>query len=299
MAVLDILLIGGSGFVSGTLARQALAQGHRVWALSRGQRPLPAGVKALVADRRDPDAFAAALDGAGRNWDLAVDCIGYQPEDARQDLDIVAPKVAHLIFISTDFVFDPDTRLFPQPEAALSYATQGYGFKKRQCEEIFLAAEKTPHWTAVRPCHIYGPGSLLGCLPRHGRDPELINRLRQGQRLALVGGGHFLQQPILAADLATLILSLAGNTAAYGRIFNAAGPDVVESRRYYTLIADILGVDLQIEEIPVDHHLAQEPGSAPFLCHRTYALDSLRQSGATLPATPLAQGLRLHIDSLA
>ena len=30
-------------------------------------------------------------------------------------------------------------------------------------------------WTILRPCHIYGPGSQLGCLPLHGRDPKLID----------------------------------------------------------------------------------------------------------------------------
>lgn len=45
---MKILTLGGSGFVSGTLARLALAQGHQVWTVTRGQRPLPAGVKGLI-----------------------------------------------------------------------------------------------------------------------------------------------------------------------------------------------------------------------------------------------------------
>jgi len=299
MSVLNILLIGGSGFVSGTLARTALAQGHRVWVVSRGQRPVPEGAVPLAADRHDADAFAKALDAADCTWDLAVDCIGYEPGDARQDLEVIGPRVGHLVFISTDFVFDPAARRFPQPEESSSYAAAGYGFKKRQCEEILLEADGRLPWTVVRPCHIYGPGSRLGCLPRHGRDPDLLDRLRRGEPLALVGGGYFLQQPILAADLAALILSLAGNEAAVGGIFNAAGPDVVESRHYYRIIADLLGVDLRIDEIPVDRHLLDEPGSGPFLCHRVYDLGRLRQSGAAVPATPLAEGLRLHVESLS
>lgn len=70
----NVLVLGGSGFVSGALARQALARGCRVWTLTRGQRPLPQGAAGLCADRKDSAAFARALAGAGVRWDLAVDC---------------------------------------------------------------------------------------------------------------------------------------------------------------------------------------------------------------------------------
>jgi 2'-hydroxyisoflavone reductase len=82
---MNVLIIGGSGFLSGTLARRALAAGHAVWCVTRGRRPLAPGVTALVADRRDPDAFAAAVRGAGVRWDLAVDCIAFEPADTAQD----------------------------------------------------------------------------------------------------------------------------------------------------------------------------------------------------------------------
>lgn len=296
---MKILVIGGSGFVSGTLARVALDHGHRVWAITRGQRPLADGVNPLTADRRDPAALATAVDSAGVDWDLVVDCIGYRAEDAAQDLALCRDRAPHLVFISTDFVFDPARRRFPQSEEADGYATEGYGGDKRRAELVLLNADTEPlAWTILRPCHIYGPGSLLGCLPRHGRDPELIGRLRRHKPLALVGGGHFLQQPLFAPDLAELILSCAGNDQARNRIYVAAGPEVVESREYYRLIAEQLGVGLTVEEIPVDQHLAEHPAAAPFLCHRIYTLERLHAAGLRVPATPLAEGLRRHVASL-
>ena len=295
----DILVIGGSGFVSGTLTRTALAAGHRVWTLTRGQRPTAAGATPLVADRRDPAAFAQAIAGAGTQWDLVVDCIGYEPEAARQDLEVFRARTNHLVFISTDFVFDPRHRTFPQAEESDHYLSGSYGGKKRLCELELLAADTgAMAWTVVRPCHIYGPGSLLGCLPLHGRDADLLDRLRAGKTLQLVGGGHFLQQPILAGDLAELILSTDGNGASYGQIFGAAGPDIVESRTYYQIIADLLGVELKVEELPVGEYLAQHPESASFLCHRIYDLGRLQASGLAVPATPLAEGLRQQVESL-
>lgn len=299
MPTYNILIIGGSGFVSGTLARAALNQGHQVWTMTRGQRPVPEGVTSLVVDRKDQDAFEKVVTQTKIQWDLVVDCIGYDPVDARQDIVLFRDRAEQFVFISTDFVYEPSRRRFPQGEESDHYLTEGYGGKKRLCELEFLNGETGGMaWTIVRPCHIYGPGSLLGCLPLHGRDPELIAKVRRGETLKLVGGGHFLQQPILAGDLAALILSVFGNEACNRQIYCAAGPDVVESRTYYRLIADILGVTLSIAEAPVDQHLAAQPGSAPFLCHRIYDLTKLQSSGLTIPSTPIEQGLAEHVESL-
>src|SRR5688572_20203222 len=113
---LRILLIGGSGFVSGTLARMAVDAGHQVQAVTRGMRPLPAGVAPIVPDRTARAGFAAAIARQPHDWDLVVDCIGYAPADAEQDVALFRARSAHLVFISTDFVYDPARRSFPQNE---------------------------------------------------------------------------------------------------------------------------------------------------------------------------------------
>jgi nucleoside-diphosphate-sugar epimerase len=296
---MKILLIGGSGFVSGTLAELALAAGHTVWAVTRGQRALAGGVTPIVADRRDRPAFAAAIAAQTQQWDLVVDCIGFDVADAEQDIAVFRDLAKQLVFISTDFVYDPARRAFPQTEESNHYLSDGYGGKKRQCELLLQQSDTgTMAWTVVRPCHIYGPGSLLGCLPLHGRDPELLAKLQRGEPLTLVGGGHFLQQPIYAADLARTILSCAGNTNSYGQIYVTAGPDIVESKDFYQIIGEILGVAVKFEELPVQQFLAEQPDRASFCCHRIYDMSKLRAHGLYVPDTPLAAGLRTHVESM-
>ena len=299
------LIIGGSGHVSGAVARVALAQGHQVWTVTRGQRPLPEGVNALTADRNDADAFRAAITGADMQWDLVVDCICYQPEDMDQDLALFPGRAKQFVFVSTDFVFDPARRVFPQPQDGITLPAEGcaelsYGQRKRVCELKLMNADTGEmKWTIVRPCHIYGAPSQLGCLPLHSRDEKLIARLRDGEALCLVGGGHFLQQPVLARDLAELIMSIAGNERSFNEVFNTAGPEIVESRKYYQIIADVLGVGLTVEEVSVQEFLAKNPDKAPFCCHRVYDLAKLRASGLKVPSTGIEQGLREHVRALA
>jgi nucleoside-diphosphate-sugar epimerase len=153
-------------------------------------------------------------------------------------------------------------------------------------------------WTVLRPPHIYGSGSLLGCLPLHGRDPELIQTLRAGTPLQLVGGGHFLQQPIFVSDLAETVLSCAGASEAYNQIFNVAGPDIIESRCFYQIVADLLDVELQIEEVPVRTYWQDHPEKRNFLCHRIYNLQKLKEHHLKVPQTSIEDGLKQHVASL-
>lgn len=295
---MQILILGGSGFLSGTLARRAVADGHRVTVVTRGQRDLPDGVDSIVVDRTDRPAFAEAL--SNRKADLVVDCIGFQRDDATQDLDVFGGRVAHLVFVSTDFVYDPAQRRFPEREEGGAYLqSDDYGGRKRRCELKFLESQPTEtSWTVFRPGHIYGPGSRLGCLPNAARDPELVPNLQAGRPLQLVAEGRFLQQPVFAPDFAELILSVPGCDAARNRIFCLGGPAAIESVHYYQILADALEVELRVEPLDTQAWLAEHPQAAPFCCHRFYDLTALRSSGLKAPTTPLEVGLQVHLDSV-
>jgi len=294
----SILIIGGSGFLSGTIATVAQTRGHRVWALTRGQRPLPRGVTPLHADRRDPAAWRRAVLGQDQHWDLVVDCIAYEPEDARQDIETFDGRASHLVLISTDFVYATENRTIPISEDA-ACVVSGYGGKKRQCEELFAQHRGgTMSWTILRPTHIYGPGSLLGCLPLHSRDAHLLERIAGEAPLVLVGGGYFLQQPIFARDIAEICLAIPDAPGAAGGIFNVAGPDTVESRHYYQIIASVLGTELTLLETSASEYLRAHPDHAPFLAHRVFDRSRLAEANLPLPSTPLADGLREQVQWL-
>jgi nucleoside-diphosphate-sugar epimerase len=300
-----ILVIGGSGFLSGTVVSAALRSGYSVSVITRGQRPVAAGANALVADRHDAPAFEEAvnqaLSSAEGRFDLVVDAIPFSRDDALQDVTLFSNRTNRFVFVSTDFVYDPKRRRFPQSEADAEYLREGYGGNKRAGEEVLLASDPAAlPWVAVRPGHIYGPGSQLGCLPPVGRDPELIPRLKTGSPVELVGGGHFLQQPVFVEDLARVILELgdASSEKCVGSIMNVAGPEIVESVDYYRIVAEAIGVDLSVREVPVDEYARANPDKAPFICHRFYDLSRLGASGVALPATSLADGLRTHVRSL-
>ncbi len=294
-----LLIMGGSGFLSGTLARAAIATGWEVSAVTRGSKPIPTGIRPVVADRTVEGSLEVAL-GSTDDWDLVVDCIGFNERDAQQDLKLFAGRCASFVFISTDFVYHPAFRCVPQAEADAVYSTDGYGGDKRAAEMVFVSngAQALP-WTIFRPSHIFGPGSQLGCLPLHGRDADLINRLRRTEPLRLVNGGSYQQHPIYAPDLAEAILAAPQHAAACaGSIFNISNPEIFPSLRYYEIVAELLGVQLRLESVNETEFLTQHPDKAPFCCERVYDLTRLNQSGLPVPKTSLRDGLARQIEFL-
>ncbi|MCA9837627.1 MAG: NAD-dependent epimerase/dehydratase family protein [Trueperaceae bacterium] len=294
---MKLLILGGSGFLSGTLARLALSQGHDVSVLTRGQRALPEGVKPILVDRKDRAAFSSTLQNVGEHWDMLADCICFTPEDAEQDIEVFSGLTDHLIFVSTDSVYQEHPRPFPVSEAFEQFTKLPYGQNKRKAEEVFLTKGQSLNWTILRPGHIYGPGSELGCLPEHSRNPDLLEHLKAGKPLRLVGGGHFLQMPVFSEDLARMILDCAGKPSSYGQIFNAPGPDIIPSWRYYEIIAEHLGVELEVEEVMISDLLAREPARLQFCSHRVYSTEAAQKAGVYVPDTPVETGLKIHVDA--
>ncbi len=299
---MKLLILGGSGFVSGRLAQIAIAQGHEVWCVTRGNRPIPEDVHALTCDAHDPAALRAALASAQLQWDAALDCICRDAASASVDLSVLPAFTNRLLVISTDSVYHPAYKRVPQDETGVYLHDGGYGSSKRQMEEVFLDAaahsESPFAWTIFRPGHIFGAGSQVGCFPEHSRQPDLIARMKRGEPLRLVGGGKFLIHPIYVDDLCRILLESIPVSTAFNEIFCIGGPDIVSNAAYYILLGEILNVPVTIEEIPLAGYLEAHPQFSGHLCHRAYSLEKLRRTGIALPGTPLRAGLQKQVEWL-
>jgi nucleoside-diphosphate-sugar epimerase len=296
---MNLLVIGGSGFLSGTVVREAIAAGHRVTIVTRGRRPVPPEVEAVVADRADHAAMSAAL--GNRKFEAVIDCIGFKAEDAAQDVELFAGRAGHLVFISTDFVYGGEPRRLPLTEDASTAALNTYGRNKRAGEELLMRQAPAAGLgvTVLRPPHILGSGSHLGTGSLQGRDPMLLGRLRHGAPIVLLDGGELLIQPVSATDVARAALSCivhatAGRGAPATRrsgapvaVYNIAGPDGVTTRAYYEKVACTLGVDLQILSLPSRLWVAARPDRAPFAQHRLYSTQALTRDTGFTPSISL------------
>lgn len=291
---MKLLILGGSGQLSGRVAELALGQGHEVWTLTRGQRPLPKGVHALTADREDDASVRRAIDGANTRWDACIDATAFNRHAAEQCAEIISRYTQRFVVVSTDSVYDPHFKTVPQDESNGHYLHDGgYGASKRQMEEGFIASSL--NYTIFRPGHIFGAGFQLGCYPEHSRQPDLLAHMRAGKPLRLVGGGEFLIHPIHVDDLALALLDCIDKPAAFRQIFCIGGVDVVTNADYFRLLGQLIGMDVTIEPIPLEGYLDAHPQYSGHLCHRCYDLTKLRDAGVRMPSTTLADGLQERI----
>ncbi|MGB3413737.1 MAG: reductase, partial [Microbacteriaceae bacterium] len=96
-----VLILGGTAWLGREIARAALADGAEVFCLARGESgKVPDGVTLVVADRSQPDAYAA-LQG---EWDEVIE-ISYEPDFVRGALDALASRAKHWTLISTCSVY--------------------------------------------------------------------------------------------------------------------------------------------------------------------------------------------------
>ena len=297
---MNVLILGGSGFVSGHLTRAALDRGYGVWTVTRGTRSQDERIHVLHADRNNRDAMAALIDTLPVKPDAVLDCICFNAEQAELDMALFAGVTDRIVVISTDSVYHPAFKHCPQDENGERYLTDGgYGAKKREMELAFInSCPPSLKWTIFRPGHIFGPGSEAGCFPEQSRQPELLSELRAGRPMRLVGGGKYLIHPIFADDLVRVMLDCIPNEKTFNQLFCIGGPDVVPNFRYYEILGELLGVGVTFETVPEEGYLEAHPASSGHLCDRRYDLGKLAATGIRLPDTHLREGLRLQVEDL-
>lgn len=294
---MKLLILGGSGFVSRYVVREAMEQGYEVYYITRGNREPVPGAHPVIADRNSADALREALRPLGR-FAAAVDCICFTPEQARLDIALLPEFTDRVVVVSTDSLYHPDHKRVPQTEDPAVYMEDdSYGGQKRKMERVFLEeSPATLRWTLFRPPHMFGAGSELGCFPTHTRQKDLLSYLRNSNPIRLVGGGEYLIQPLYAGDLAKAMVASIANHKAENQIFGIAGPDVIQNREYFQILGEILGIPVTFEDMKYEDY--NKDDAYLYFCQRVYDLSKLRDAGLPVPSTHLRDGLREQVEWL-
>ena len=113
-----LLMLGGSGTISKSVADQAVRQGIEVTLLTRGLRPTIPGVSHITCDVREKAAMEKAL--TGLSFDAVADFLTYLPEQASQNVDLFKDRTAQYLFISSATVYDkPPKTLLVREQGAV------------------------------------------------------------------------------------------------------------------------------------------------------------------------------------
>lgn len=209
----DVLILGGTGWLSGRIAQRWLLAGATVTCLARGGRPAPQGASLIIGDRDDPHVYDVI---ARRDWDHVID-ISSRAEHVQAAVEALADRAARWTYVSSMSVYADDMTIDADETAPL-VAPAGPGEDAYGAQKV--AAENAVRSLGEGRALIVRPGLIVGDgdpSDRFGYWAAAFLRARTESVLVPTADGRDTQV-IDVDDLAEFIV----NTAATG-VVNAIG----------------------------------------------------------------------------
>jgi nucleoside-diphosphate-sugar epimerase len=227
---MNILILGGTGFIGPFQVKYALSRGHKVAVFNRGKShpgELPEGVEQLIGDRNGQ--LEALQD---RKWDVAIDNPTTVPAWVRDAAQVLKGNVERYVFISTISVYADNSKPNAENSALAKY--EGADAMKETRDTVIasqfklygplkvLSEQEAEKWfpkktLVIRPGLIVGPGDQTD---RFTYWPVRIDR---GGEVLAPGRPEDPVQFIDARDLAEWTIRMVEQRAA--GIYNATGPE--------------------------------------------------------------------------
>ncbi len=252
-----VLVTGASGFIGGVVCRRLQEQGHEVLALVRRPGSEPPGTVPLAGDlaaRADlaPVVAAAVPDcvvhlaaeiasqrsaakvrevNVGGTRRLLDACIALAGGGAGAGSE-AGRRVGGPRFVLSSTVVTGDARGGLLTEESVLPVQTPYGASKQECERLVLGSGLPS--VVIRPSHVYGPGGWYG--------EELVPRLRQPGRLAVIGSGENLWDVVHVDDVAAATLLAVSAPEATGRVYHVVDDEPITYYDFMALTAAELGV---------------------------------------------------------
>jgi putative NADH-flavin reductase len=179
-----IAVIGASGWLGGTVAREALARGHEVTAIGRDATRLQAieGAQPATADVTDPGSLQRVLAG----HDIVVSAVTDRstadrsiiPRTARTLLEVLpAAGVRRLAVVGGggSLEEEPGERVVDRPDFPEAYKAEALA--QAAALNVYREAENAVDWTYLSPPpHHLIPGEKRGGYRVAGGDAPVVDR---------------------------------------------------------------------------------------------------------------------------
>ncbi len=249
---MKILFIGGTGNISTSVSKLAIAKGIDLYLLNRGIKSSSfPGANSLICDISNQSEIESALNG--HLWDAVVNWIAYEEKDIERDFHLFKNKTKQYIFISSASVYQKPLA-FPivTESTPLANPFWEYSRNKIACEmrlNEFYRQEYFPV-TIVRPSLTYDtviPVPIGGWM-----EYTIVDRIKKGQKIIVHGDGTSLWTNTHSEDFAKGFLGLIGHQQAIGESFHITSDEILTWNQIHIALAEAIGKKPNIIHISSD-----------------------------------------------
>jgi NADH dehydrogenase len=212
---MNVLVVGGSGFIGTALCRELSERGHEVTALSRSpdDADLPADVESAMGDVTAYDSIEAHFEGRDAVVNLVALSPLFKPSGGDEMHDVVhrggtenCVKAAEAYGVER---FVQMSALGADPNGQTAYIRA-----KGAAEQIVEASSLD--WVTFRPSVVFGDG---------GEFVPFTKKLAPPYVTALPGGGKTRFQPVHVDDIVPMLADAVEDEAHVGNVYEIGGPE--------------------------------------------------------------------------
>jgi nucleoside-diphosphate-sugar epimerase len=240
---MNVLFIGGTGFISTACTELSVARGFTTTLLNRSKRGAIEGAHSLTLDISDAPSVRAAI--AGKKWDAVVDFIAFTPADVASRLELFRGHTGQYIFISSASAYQkPLSHYLITESTPLSNPLWEYSRNKIACEELLLKAHREENYpiTIIRPSLTYGNLIIPLAVNSWLKSYTAVDRMRKGLPVIVPGDGLSLWTITHNTDFAKGLIGLLGHSGSLGHAFQITSDEALTWDQIYRLTAAAAGV---------------------------------------------------------
>ncbi len=296
--MMNVLIIGGTGVIGKPLVAELIRNNiYNIYSIALDKTNFPSIVKQYVADRTTneyKDLIQKLNSEINQAWDAVIDIIAFDEKSTENTYTLFKGRAQHIITISTTLVYDrtaENTEKISEDNPLAPKGKFGGYVDGKVSLEKFWHSITNVNWTLLRPYHILGAESLLGCIPEHNRDPKLIERIKNNEALKLCNGGNINFNYVHPKDIATAICKIIGNATTFGQAYNLVNPKIITAKNYYTEIARQIGSRLTIENVDISTVWEEMKGWEMTTLPHVYAMEKIKRDIGITPNIPIEKGI--------
>jgi nucleoside-diphosphate-sugar epimerase len=240
---MHILVMGGSQFVSKSLALHLINKGYHVDIFTRGKIGVDfIGFQDhLVGDRNSRDQIKQLL--KDKKYEYVFDISAYtrlQVETLLENIDTSLLK--RYVFCSSGSVYSESGLVMTEDDPrGLNRHWGQYGLDKKETEDFLFQTEDIP-FTIFRPSYIYGEGNNLY------REAYVFHRFERHEGIPIPKGDCRVQF-VHIKDVVLAMESVIGHSKSNREAYNITYPDFISWEKFINTAMDVTNQRTAIVEI--------------------------------------------------